>query len=671
MSKISKLEETFNILETYSGEDPYIKSIQYNFLNNKKFKQLTPFQIEYIQNNHQNKLKIVNKIVKLTDWYAQNRQEEWNLEFTPTKIKIISYLGETATHFNCIIQYRQSVEPQMCFLSKNGILNNFLVEDYDQLNVDFNRYDKLSMNKDKNRKLKLHQKDAVKFLVSRKKCILADDMGLGKTTSLAVASIEGNFDNVLIICPASLKTNWKSELEWYVDSKYISIVDSINNKNKGELEVFLGYKENSSNKTREELLNEAKEVGKWQDNRFVIVNYDIVDEVYEIPKTRSKENIKKAYDNSPMLQYVANKKSLIIIDESHLLSNRTSIRYKVIKDLIKRGNPDSIYLSTGTPVTNNPQNLFNLLSLIENNVTSDWDYYMKRYCGARKFIHPKDKEKRNNISERFIAKQGKKDWYALSQSEKQQLNNIIQKSCRMMTVADGATNLEELKDRISHIYLRRLKEDLGNLPSKTVHEVKYDLNQSQLIEYNKLWDEYVAEKEQEDEQKELNKELLEGTIYRTYLSNQMIPHTEKLCDKLVELGNKVVIACCFDEELYTLKEYYGDKCVIYNGKMNLKQKDEAIKEFTNNDNVKVFIGNMAAASVGITLIVSNKLIFNNMEYVPASCRQMEDRIYRIGQQKDVDVYYQIFRDTQYEKIWNTVLKKELIIDSLIKKEDDK
>ena len=44
---------------------------------------------------------------------------------------------------------------------------------------------------------------------------------------------------------------------------------------------------------------------------------------------------------------------------------------------------------------------------------------------------------------------------------------------------------------------------------------------------------------------------------------------------------------------------------------------------------------------------------------------------QIGQKKDVDIYYQIFKGTQYEKIWNTVMKKELVINQVIKKEDEK
>ena len=340
----------------------------------------------------------------------------------------------------------------MAFLPKKAVLTNFTLPDWKDYPVDFERYDKLSTSKDPNRKLKQHQKEGVRFLLARKKCVLADDMGYGKTATLAVAAIEGNFDAVLVICPASIKTNWKKELMWYVPERDVTIIESYLDKNKTELEKYLGYKEGKSGLSLAELQKEAKEVGKWEENRFVVVNYDILSEFYEIPATRSKENIEGAYQNSPLLQYIDNKKALIIIDEAHRLSNTTSDRYKIIRDLIKRGNPDSVYLSTGTPITNNPENYFNLLQLIGDPVADDREYYMKRYCAAIEVPRDaKERAKRDAISKKFIANRGKTNWYELTDKEKDELSEIVKKSVRMLTIPNGESNLEELKDRTSHI----------------------------------------------------------------------------------------------------------------------------------------------------------------------------------------------------------------------------
>ena len=666
---IKAKNEAIEILRNYSGINPYILSMKRDVIILQKMSLLTEYAVEYIIENKDRQPKSIGKVLRIADWYGEKLKSTYEIEFIPQKVQILAFLGETSNAYHCTIKYRQNMNPLELFIPKKALLGNFLIEDYHNVQVDFDRYDRISMSKDPNRRIKPHQKEAVQFLLSRKKCILADDMGLGKSLELSVASIEGNFDSVIIICPASLKTNWKKELMWYVPERDITIIESPIGMTKPELEKFLGYKEGRSGMTVKELKDEAKDKGKWTDNRFVIVNFDILEEFYKIPVTRSKENIQKALEESPMLQYILNKKSLIIIDEAHRLSNNDSTRYKIIKDLIKRGKPDSIYLATGTPITNNPQNLYYVLQFLDDPITNDWQYYMDRYCGAMKIPAKGEKEKYTNL---YLKRKNKSSWYDLTQNEKDELKQYIKDNARHITIAKDGTNLEELKLRISHIYLRRTKEDLaGGLPNKTVHEVFYDFDIIQQMEYSKLWDEYEAAQLEADPTKEINKDLLEGAIYRKYCSNQMVPNTIKMTDDFISQGEKVIIATCYDEELNTLKEYYGDKCVVYNGKMSQKQKDAAQKAFMEDPNVMVFIGQVIAAGVGLTLTVSRTLIFNNIDFVPGNDRQMEDRIYRIGQHRDVNIYYQIFRGTQYERMWNTVMRKELIINQVIKKEDEK
>jgi SWI/SNF-related matrix-associated actin-dependent regulator 1 of chromatin subfamily A len=297
---------------------------------------------------------------------------------------------------------------------------------------------------------------------------------------------------------------------------------------------------------------------------------------------------------------------------------------------------------------------------------------MERYCDAKKFPkNAEEKEKRERISTNFIKSKGKSNWYALTDSEKQELNKLIERNVKMITVANGSSNLEELKERVSHIYLRRLKEDLQGMVKKTVHEVFYDLTSEQKNEYDRLWEEYENAQYEENPDKELNKDLIEGAIYRKYLSNQMVPNTIKLANNFISRGEKVIIGCCYDEELYTLRDYFGDIAVVYNGKMNSKEKDKAQNEFMTNPNIKVFIGNLKSAGVGLTLTAAKYLIFNIFDYVSGINEQFQDRIHRLNQTDNVHIYYQIFRDTQYEKMWEIVFRKKYIIDQVIKKESEK
>lgn len=675
--KIEEKNTAIDLLKEYDGYNTYLLTLKRDVITNKKIDKLTDFNVEYVLKNVNYQIKDVNKIVRVTDWYGDELKEKWETDFKVEKVLIKKLLGETDKFYHCLIQYRKNVEPSYAFLKKSGVIGNFLLEDYHNIVVDFDRYDRLSLSRCPNspRQLKEHQKEAVQFLISRKKCILADDMGLGKTTSLTVASIEGNFDAILIICPASLKSNWFNELTNYVAERDISIIGGVNEMKKGEIERYLGYAKGKSGKKLSELQEEAKERGKWTDNRYVIINFDILDDVYKVSRARTKEGVEKALENSPMLKFLLNKKSLIIIDEAHKLSNNTSDRYKIVKDLINKGNPHSIYLSTGTPITNDPANYFNLLALLNDPLASDREFYFMRYCNAFKMpINDKQKEKKQQITQEFLTSHNKNTWYELTDDEKKALNEIINKRVIQKIIPnrkEGGKNLEELKMQTAHIYLRRVKDDVGDLPPKFIHERIFELNDEQMAEYTKLWDEYEAAKLEEDPTKEINKELLEGGLYRKYLSDQMVPHTIKLAEKCLAKGEKIVIACCYDDELYTLRDYFKDKCVIYNGKMSLKEKDEAIRKFNNDPDVTVFIGNIIAAGVGITLTASRVIIFNNFSYVPGDNQQMQDRVHRIGQTRDVHIFYQFFKDTQYQKMWDTVLSKSLVINQVIKKEDEK
>mgnify|MGYP003294788011 CR=1 FL=1 len=574
MLSVKKIEEIEEILKNYNGDNPYILKVKKKVLlqNNP----ISDFDYEYIKKNHNFAPIQINKIVKIADWYGEKLKNDFCTDFVAEKLKICTFLGATDTMYHCYIQYRQSIPPEMLFIPKKAVLTNFLVKDYHNTVIDFSRYDNLIHRIHENRFLKDYQKEGVQFLITRKRCILADTMGLGKTCTMSVAAIEGNFDSILIICPASLKTNWKNELLYFVEEKDISIIDGFNDKTKGELETFLGYCEGKSNKTKSELLQEAKETGNWKMNRFVIINFDILDKFFNFPKTRSNADFEKCLENSPLLRYIYNRKTLIIVDEVHKMADNKSIRYKIINFLIKKGNPDSVYLSTGTPVTNNPLSFYYIAQLLNNEeITKDWDYYMKRYCGAIKICLPKDKPKRDSLTKKYISDKKKNNWYELTQEEKNELQAIIEKNCHMQLIYKEATNLDELKERVAHIYLRRTKDGM-DLPPKEIHELFYDLDERQTREYNRLWEEYEAEKLQNGET-ELNKELIEGGIYRRYLSNEMVSNTIKVTDFLLSKNEKVIIACCYDDELYELKDYYGDKCVIFNGKSSLKQKDEAVR----------------------------------------------------------------------------------------------
>jgi SNF2-related domain/Helicase conserved C-terminal domain/SWIM zinc finger len=72
-----------------------------------------------------------------------------------------------------------------------------------------------------------YQKEGIAFAVFKDGCIIADEMGLGKTVQAIATAIFKKqffgFDRVLVICPASLKEQWKNEIERFTSEKAIVV----------------------------------------------------------------------------------------------------------------------------------------------------------------------------------------------------------------------------------------------------------------------------------------------------------------------------------------------------------------------------------------------------------------------------------------------------------------
>ena len=347
-------------------------------------------------------------------------------------------------------------------------------------------------------------------------------------------------------------------------------------------------------------------------------------------KSRKKADIQKALNDSPLFW---ENYDCVIIDEAHKLSNNTSIRYKTIYDFLRKSTPKGIFLLTGTPLTNRPINLYHILKLIDADITRDYNYFVKRYCGGEE-IHLKDG--------RTIIKSG------------------------------DATNLDELRERIKDIYIRRLASETGEMVDKTITRKYYDLSEKEKIEYDRLWNEYQEVQENSGNyDSEQYRQLVEGMLVRQYLAKEMTKHTIDLAEEYIESGEKVVLITCFQEEMDILQKHFGKSCVVYNGKMTAKQKDKAQDEFMNNPKIKVFIGNLIACGVGLSLPVARILIFNSYDWVAGNNAQCEDRIYRLTQTRDVECIYQLFTDSISQDMFDKVIYKELISKQTIKSEKEK
>lgn len=668
--KESPISKAYRILEEYSGDNNQI--LYYKKLHSLSKLILTEdgFETEYIIENKDYKTEHLNKIVKISSAFGKQMQEKYEIDFVPEKIKIISIIGEMKNSYHCYVQYRKSVPQMLMFINKRHILTPLHVIDHHSINIDFTPYNNKLAEYGMN--LKPHQEEGIKFLVANKKCVLADSMGLGKSITACVSSLCSGCKKILVITTASLKSTWKREISLFEKPEDIVVING----------------------------------SKWDGTtgKFTVINYDIVQNYYEIPyeneyrieeivgkngeieklkvpvmvkdkktgkmvnklvKSNKKNDIKKALLNSPLF---TSDFDCVIVDEAQKLSNNTSIRYKVIYDFLRKSKISNIYLVTGTPLTNTPMNLYHILRLIDADVTKDYEYYVKTYCNGKEMFKPGEWNKWLAIFERNKGvKWGDMEGYMRSAAYQ-----FISENAQKVVVAQGSTNLDELREKIKHVYIRRLAADIGGMVNKYLDTRYYDLNEEQKKEYERLWDEYVAAQEENgDNTNEEYRQLVEGTLVRQFLAREMVPNTIELVNDYIEDGEKVIIACNFTSEINAFKEYYGKQAVVYDGKMTPKQKDKSEKEFMENPKIKVFIGQIESAGVGLTLTASHIMVFNSYSWLETSNRQMQDRIYRITQKEDALCIYQLFTDSISQDMFEKVLRKGLVMDETIKAEKDK
>ena len=341
---------------------------------------------------------------------------------------------------------------------------------------------------------------------------------------------------------------------------------------------------------------------------IVIVNYDIVKNFYDL----------KDKENSPITKCNFD---LIIMDEAHYVANPQSLRTKLINSFVKSS--EYLWLLTGTPMTSRPINYYNLLNLIESPVAQNWMAYVIRYCQGYQF-------KAGN----------RKVW------------NV-----------NGASNLEELRDRTSRQVLRRLKEDVLDLPEKIITPIYLRLKSKK---YEELVGEYYEwYNKNPNESKSLTVQFNKLMKVRQVVAEEKISDTIEIAENILEQGKKVIIFTNFTDTLHTIHSHFGKKAVYLDGTCSKVQRQYAVDQFQDNDKIKVFVGNLQAAGVGITLTAGEAVIFNDLSFVPAHHQQAEDRAYRYGQKNCVSVYYPIFENTIEGIIYDMLINKKNVIDTVM------
>lgn len=479
-----------------------------------------------------------------------------------------------------------------------------------------------------------YQKQAVKFFeINNGISILGDQPGVGKTCPAFTYAAKHQY-KTLVICPSSLKLNWRKEILDFTNEK--AFIYKFNPKKKSK--IIAHKKENSlfhivNYESLETYLKiEYKHVckgqkivpGKGKETCGAEIT-DLSKKHKECPFCKNQNSFKtrivgyKGFSDDfdqfiDPLEY-----DLVIIDEFHRIKEKKTVWTQIIKEALRDVIPRKLLLS-GTAIKSRPSEFFMGLN----------------------FLDPKSWNNQHEFGVRYCA--GFEDTFGWKY--------------------DGASNLEELYERMSSVFLRRLKKDvLKDLPPKTYTNIPFELTTIEYKEYNKLIEDCI---------KIVNgKEVKEGYLekilkLKLFLAKCKLVRITEFVQDIIDSGEKVVIMSDFQEIAEAIYNQFKDVAVIHTGSMSDVNKQESVDKFQNDKKTKVFSGMIIASGVGITLTAASKLIFMGFAWTSGDMIQCEDRIHRASTTSDnIQIITPFFVDTIDEDIMTMLDEKEKIVNKAL------
>lgn len=340
--------------------------------------------------------------------------------------------------------------------------------------------------------------------------------------------------------------------------------------------------------------------------KFVIVNYESIEK-------------HRAYINSKQIDH-------IIIDESHFIKNPNTGRYLKLNELIKENPNARVTLLTGTPANNRINDLFAYYKITGHPLGKNKSYFDRQYL-----------KKSNGFKGKIV----------------------------------GAKNLDELRVRHSNFMIRKTAEECLDLPPLIINKYYMDeseMNKEYMEVLQKMYQHRISRLQSGSTINELENQV-SGNVHslNRILATSKTKHVIDLIDKLWDEGRKVIVFSGYTAPLEILEEHFGSKCVKIDGSIDSFKRSKLIEKFISDKNCHVFLGNVKAAGVGINLINANDVIFLNFPFTPDDIEQPYKRAHRIGQNKTVNVYFTIVKNSIDEHIYNIIVNKSRDINNLLDK----
>lgn len=438
--------------------------------------------------------------------------------------------------------------------------------------------------------------------------LLADDMGLGKTAqAIAILAAKNAFPAV-IICPASLKTNWARELATWLPGRTSRILSG-------------------TTSTREERHRPHPDV--W------IINYDIL-----APRIDAHQ-----------LPFNPHDLRAVVADEAHYVSNPESKRTRAVGKFCAVV-PFQLMLS-GTPIVNRPYDLVSLLTMMHHmeDVFGSTTAFIDRYC----------EPKWNGFA-----------WEYRGATHLDELHQKLVGSCMLRrTKGEVLHELPEKERTVIDIDLSERERGAYTTKERRLETAAENMITSRNTAFARISG-LAATEQPAARESYANRELaadraaLLGMIMemRKFVGERKLPMIIDWVKTFRASGEKLLL---FAEHV----AIQDTLIATFPGCASLQSKDSPavrqanIDRFQTDPDCHLFVSSLGAGGVGITLTAASHVAFAEMGWTAAEMTQAEDRVHRIGQTKHVQVYYFLSRGTIDDQLFALTAKKHLMAQAAI------
>ena len=300
----------------------------------------------------------------------------------------------------------------------------------------------------------------------------------------------------------------------------------------------------------------------------------------------------------------------LVLDESHRIKTPAARITRSI--LALRADAARRYIMTGTPIANKPDDIWSQVFFLD------------------------DGERLGTSFESFKARYG--------------------------SPSSGYRRIEELRDQLASISLRREKEGTVNLPEKRFSRVKVVLEGQQREMYEtlrtelELWVRALTGEEVLQQAENVLSRLLRlaqiasnpGLLDASY---DEVPAKFKALDELLPLhkdesAGKVLVWTSFVPNISAvLARYEFLRPVAIHGEVDGKARDDAVRAFRQDPSVRLMVANPAAAREGLTLTEARTAIYLDRTFNLVDFLQSQDRIHRLSQKYPCDIILLLAENT--------------------------